>query len=344
MSDHPFVTVIMPTRNEEAFIERSLGAVLTQNYPADRMEVIVADGMSDDATRDIVRSLQRQYSNLRLIDNPSGFVPPAMNDAIRQARGEIVVRVDGHAVIESDYVSTAVATLQRTGADMVGGPMRPYGDEPIAQSIALATTTRFGIGGGRFHYAEEESDVDTVYIGTCRRDLYLRMGGFDEEMIRAQDAELSARIVEQGGRIVCNPAIRSRYFPRSSFRALRRQYFWTGYWKVRVLQKHPRRFLRQLVPSIFVATVLISLLTAPFSAVSRRVLFTVLGAYIAANLTASVATARNGNEHLLRLLPLTFATLHVAHGSGFLYGLLKFCNRWGEQEELQPLQPVSETA
>jgi hypothetical protein len=183
------------------------------------------------------------------------------------------------------------------------------------------------VGGARFHYTSAEEDVDTVYMGLCRSDVFRRLR-FDEEMVRDQDDELSYRLLDEGGRIVCNPAIRSTYRNRSTFRGLWKQYFLYGFWKVRVMQKHPSQIrIRQLVPPAFVASALGATILAPVSAAARISLLGILVPYGVANLAASIAAAR-ANLQLLPYLPLTYATLHVAYGCGYLAGLLHFRNTW----------------
>src|SRR6185312_682508 len=210
-ADRPSVTVIMPIRNEAAFIARSLGAVLDQDYPADRMQVLVADGMSDDATRAIVEEIA---------DNPGGVVPTGFNAALSRARGEIIVRVDGHTIIADDYVSACVTALGESGADTVGGRMDAQGRGRIGEVIALATSSRFGVGNAQFHYASGEHWVDSVYMGAWRREVFDRVGGFDPEMVRNQDDEFNYRLRAAGGRILLTDRIRSRYYSRASLRTL----------------------------------------------------------------------------------------------------------------------------
>lgn len=332
VDNSPFVTVIMPIRNEAAFIKQGLGAVLAQDYPAERMEVIIADGMSDDGTREIVQAMQAQYSNLRLIDNPGKIVPTALNAAIAQARGDVMVRVDGHTIIAPDYVRECIAALKRSGADNVGGRMDAVNETPFGRAVALATSSPFGVGGARFHYSNEEEWVDTVYMGAWRRDVFERIGLFDEEQVRNQDDEFNYRLLAQGGKILLSPRIKSQYYSRSTLRSLWKQYFQYGYWKVRVMQKHPRQMRpRQFAPPALAGALTIGLAAAPFSKTARRLFAGVAGLYLTANLLASVLTARKGGVRSLPLLPPTFATLHLAYGLGFLIGLVKFCNRWGDR-------------
>ena len=253
----PTVTVIMPTRNEERFIARSLGAVFDQDYPADLLQVLVADAMSEDHTREIVEevALARQHA-VEIVENPGRIVPTGFNAALARARGEVIVRVDGHTIIAPDYVSECVRALAASGADNVGGRMDAEGCGAVAEAIALATSSPFGVGNARFHYARGNHWVDTVYLGAWPRAVFEQVGMFDPEMACDEDDELNYRLRAHGGRVLLTDRIRSRYFNRTSLRMLFRQYRQYGMWKVRVLQKHPRQMsTRQLVPPVFVTVV-----------------------------------------------------------------------------------------
>ncbi len=203
VTERPGVTVIMPVRNEEAFIARSLGAVLGQDYPPELMQVLVADGMSDDRTREVVAELARAHPahSVEIVDNPGGIVPTGFNAALDRARGDVVVRVDGHTIIASDYVGQCVAALAASGADNVGGRMDAEGSGPVGTAIALATSSPFGVGDSQFHYATGEHWVDTVYLGAWPREVFGRIGPFDPEMVRNQDDEFNYRLRAAGGRM-----------------------------------------------------------------------------------------------------------------------------------------------
>ncbi len=331
ISSSPLVSIVMPVRNEADFIARSLGAVLAQDYPHDRLEVLVADGMSTDSTRAIIAATAAQSDvAVTVVDNPGQIVPTGFNAAVRQSTGDIIVRVDGHTIIAPDYVRQCVDALQRTGADNVGGRMTPASEKAFGQAVALATSTPFGIGGGRFHFSDREEEVDTVYLGAWRRETFARIGLFDEEMVRNQDDEFNYRLRAAGGRILLTPHIRSTYYNRSSPRRLWRQYYQYGFWKVRVLQKHPRQMsLRQFVPPAFVAALVGAALLAFLTPAGGLLLGLVAASYGLANLAASAITAaRHGWSHLL-FLPPVFAILHLSYGAGFLVGLARFWNRWG---------------
>lgn len=321
----------MPVRNEASFIERSLTAVLAQEYPADRMEVIVADGMSEDRTREVVCSLEARCKSLRLIDNPGMIVPTGMNLAIEQARGDVILRVDGHTIIAPDYVKECVAALDRSKASNVGGRMTATSEGRFGRATALATSSPFGVGGARFHYSNCEEWVDTVYLGAWPRDVFRSAGLFDEEQIRNQDDEFNYRLLSQGGKILLSPRIKSRYYNRSTVRSLWRQYFQYGYWKVRVMQKHPRQMrARHFVPLLLVAAVLLSAALSLVSPFGRWTLLLVAGSYILANLLASFVTALTRDVRLMPLLPIAFAAVHLSYGLGTLIGLIKFRDHWNQ--------------
>lgn len=332
-SDQPFVTVIMPVRDEAGFIAQSLGAVVAQDYPPERVEIIVADGMSADGTREIVRSFAARDARLRLIDNPGRIAPTGLNAALRLARGEIVVRVDGHCEIATDYVRRCVECLAREGVEGVGGPIETVGQTAAARAIAAAMSSTFGVGGSAFRTIKDRRMlVESIAFPAYTRGAIERAGLYDEELIRNQDDEYNYRLRSLGGRLLLAPEIRSRYYSRGTLSSLRRQYFQYGYWKVRVMQKHPRQMsARQFAPPLFAAALSISGALSPFFVAARLALAAIVGAYLAANLCASVLTARKNDWRLLPLLPATFATLHLAYGFGFLAGLVKFRNRWRDR-------------
>ena len=329
----PFVSVVMPVRNEATFISRSLDAVLAQDYPSERMEVIVADGMSTDATREIVQSFQTRHPELKLISNPGKIVPTGLNLAIAKAHGEVIVRVDGHCEIAGDYVRRCIEHLLNDRVDGVGGPLETIGETPLARVIASAMSSVFGVGGAAFRTTTKKTMLtDTVAFPAYTRSIIERAGPFDEELVRNQDDEYNYRLRKIGARILLASDVRCRYYSRSSLSSLGRQYFQYGYWKVRVLQKHPGQMQpRQFVPPLFVGVCLLFLLLLPFTPNAGYFLAAALGSYGVANITASVLSLRNHTLRLMPLMPIVFATLHVAYGFGFLTGLVKFWNRWGNK-------------
>jgi len=344
--DFPIVSVIMPIRNEDCAIERTLNAVLAQDYPAENLEILLADGMSTDSTRQIISQFIVNHSqfDITLLDNPQHIVPTALNATLRKARGEFIVRVDGHTAIAPDYVRQCVAVLKGSDADNVGGKMSAVGENLFGEAVAIATSSPFGIGGARFHYSDREEWVDTVYMGAWRREVFERIGLFDEEFVRNQDDEFNYRLRAKGGKILLSPRINSTYTVRGAPGKLWKQYYQYGYWKVRVLQKHPRQMRpRQFVPPIFIAALLAGsllliispLLTIPYS-LSLFPLFIILGSYLIVDLAASFwITFHKGWRHSI-LLPLAYAILHISYGLGFLVGLVRFIKRWSDKQGKVP--------
>jgi succinoglycan biosynthesis protein ExoA len=326
----PLVSIVLPIRNEARFIERSLRSVLEQTYPAERFEVIVADGMSTDGTREIVQRFQSQYPNVKLIDNPGQIVPTGLNAAFAESRGEIIVRVDGHSEIEKDYTRRCVEHLQKDGVDGVGGPLETIGETAISKAIAAAMSSPFGVGNSAFRTVKNKTMLaDTVAFPAYKRSAIMRAGPYDEELVRDQDDDYNYRLRKLGGRLLLAADVRARYYSRSSLGSLWRQYFQYGYFKVRVMQKQPRQMrLRQFVPTVFVLALMISGLPVPFSSPGRWAFGLVAGAYLVANIAASVITARTARCPMPLLLPVAFATLHLSYGVGFLAGLIRFRRRW----------------
>jgi cellulose synthase/poly-beta-1,6-N-acetylglucosamine synthase-like glycosyltransferase len=320
ISDRAFVTVILPVRNEERHLEGCLLSVLGQDYPPELMEILVADGRSEDGTRDLIARHAQADGRVRLVDNAGRIVPTGLNAAIQESRGEVIVRVDGHTRIEPDYVSRSVEALRRTGADVVGGNMRAVGRSTFGRSVALATSTPMGVGGSRFHYAAREEPAESVYMGVFRRDLFARYGLFDEGMVRNQDDELNYRIRARGGRIVLVPGLRSTYAPRESTAALFRQYFQYGFYKVRVASLHPRMFRpRHALPSLFVLAIAGLAVAAAWAPVARTLFPLLLLLHFGASLAFS-ARAAAGETAAWLLSPFATLILHMGYGSGFLIG------------------------
>lgn len=337
MPEQPFVSVVIPMRNESGFIDRCLDSIFAQEYPSDRFEVIVVDGDSDDDSPAVLAGYVARYGErMRVFRNPKRIVPPAMNIGIRAARGSIIMRVDAHTTLDPAYMRTGVEVLRRTGADNVGGPMHAVGGGKLANAIAAAMGSRFGIGA-YFHFGTEEREVDTVYLGMYPRAVLARIGLYDEELVRNQDDELNYRLRKAGGRVVLTPAMRSWYQNRTSVRKLARQFHQYGLWKVRVLQKHPRQMsARQFVPPTFVAGVLGTGVLAPFWSVAACLFTAAVGAYLTACGVAAVLVARRAGWELLPGVFLAFVTMHVSWGWGFLRGLVRFAPHWFRAESPAP--------
>lgn len=330
----------MPVRNEAEFIHRSLCAVLAQEYPLELMEIIVVDGLSTDHTRAIVATLAARHPrhSLRLISNPAGIVPTALNLALKQARGEVILRVDGHCQISLQHVRRCVQLLARGDWAGVGGPLTTVGETRVAQAIALAQSSRFGVGDAGFRTVHDRAMLaDTIPFPAYSRAALQRAGLYDEELVRDQDDEYNYRLRGLGAHLLLDPGLRSRYYSRSSLASLWRQYYQYGFWKVRVLQKHPRQMrLRQFVPAALVVALVMTIALAVFYPWEWALALLVGGSYLLANLAAGCWTAsRRGWRHL-PLLPPAFATLHLSYGLGFLLGLVKFWKRWPDRQGCVP--------
>jgi hypothetical protein len=263
-----------------------------------------------------------QGPRVACIDNPERTVSSALNRAISQASGELVIRVDGHCELAPDYLATCVRVLHETGADVVGGVARAQGQGPQGRAIAAALTSRFGVGTAAWHYADTPRWVDTVPFACYRRSVLERVGGFDEELVRNQDDEFNFRLIQAGGRIWLDPAIRSRYWSRASLGGLARQYFQYGAFKVRVMQKRGGVASgRHLVPAAFVLAVAAALgaagLGKPWPAIA------LLGAYGLGTLAAALVAARD-EPAAAPLVAAAFPVLHFGYGLGFLAGLWRF--------------------
>ena len=302
--------------------------VLAQDYAAGEMEILVVDGMSVDGTREVVEALRRRDPRLRLLDNPERIVSTALNRAIREARGDILVRVDGHCEIAADYVSRCVDHLENDDVDGVGGAIDTVGEGRVARAIAAAMSSAFGVGGSAFRMPQRRSHLaDTIPFPAYLRRAVAQAGPFDEELVRNQDDEYNYRLRKAGARLLLAEDVVSRYYSRASFRSLFRQYFQYGFWKVRVLQKHPRQMsTRQFVPPALIAGWGATLAGAP--AFGWWPFLSLTAVYALLTVAMAVPVAARAGWDLLPLLPACFATLHVSYGAGFLTGLVRFRDRW----------------
>jgi succinoglycan biosynthesis protein ExoA len=321
----PAVSLIVPCRNEQDYIESCIRSLVAQDLPVGSFEIIVADGLSNDGTRNILARLAAEYACVRLVDNPGRIVSTGLNTAIHAARSKIIVRIDVHTQYAPDYVRQCLAVLQETRADNVGGPWVAQGTGYMGRAVAAAFQSPFAVGGARGHNPHHIGPVDTVYLGCWPREVFDRIGFFDEELVRNQDDEFNLRLSRAGGLIWQSPRIKSWYHPRASLRSLWRQYTQYGYWKVRVIQKHGLpASVRHLVPAAFVLTMLI----LPIIALIWPWAWWLWGAlgvlYCACNLAASMATARRSGLMLSLVLPAVFACYHLGYGYGFLRGIWDF--------------------
>lgn len=312
----PPVSVVIPVQNEASNVAAAIDSALRQDYAGD-LEVVVADGMSSDGTREILEQISAENPAVRWVANPAGRTPNGLNIAVEMARGEIIVRCDGHAELPHDYVSTAVAALLRTGAVNVGGIQHAVGVNPMQRAIAYAMSSRIGVGDAKFHYGGEEGETDTVYLGVFRRDALVAAGMFDENLARNQDYELNIRLRANGGKVWFEPGLRVLYRPRATLRRLWKQYFEYGTWKRRVVQMHPESTrLRQLIPPLFVLALVVSGILA-FTPL-RSLALIVPVAYLALLAVATAVQLGKTRDPAALLFPAAVITMHLSWGLGFL--------------------------
>lgn len=318
------VTVIVPVRNEEKFIAQCLESIVKQDYPQDKMEIFVIDGLSEDNTRQVITEYADKYRNVKILNNPQKIVPTALNIGIKQATGEIIVRVDARCWLEPGYISECVKYLEKTGADCVGGPMRPVGDNFFGKAVSFAHDCWFGLGGAKFHNPSYEGYVDTVYLGAYPKRIFERVGLFNEKLERNQDIEFNYRLRKQEGKIFMTPRIKSFYYCRSSLKDLWKQNFSTGYWNIKTIRISPGSLsLRHFVPLFFVLGLGISAILSPFVFLGKLLLGIILISYLLLSILFSIKIGLQNGIKYAFIMPVVFLTLHLSYGFGSCWGIVK---------------------
>lgn len=322
----PDISAVIPCRNEVAGIRETVESLLRQDAPEGGYEILLCDGMSDDGTREILEEIAGTAPALSVIDNPARITPAGMNVGLKRARGRYLAIMGAHNRYASDYLVSAVRFLDtHPDVDNVGGSMFLECRTRTARAIAAVFENRLASGGARWHDPDWDGPADTVFGGVYRREVFDRIGPFDESLVRNQDDELNLRLVRAGGKVWQSPTLKSWYHPRGSLSALFRQYEQYGYWKVRVIQKHHiPASPRHVVPALFVASVGALALLAPFSLVAAVAGACVVGVYGIAVSLASLVSAKRRGWDLLPILPPAFACVHFGYGSGFLRGIVDF--------------------
>lgn len=308
----PVVSVIVPCLDEEKFISSCLESIIKNDYPKERLEILVVDGMSEDKTREIVRNYSKKYSFLKLLDNPKIITPSAMNIGIKNAKGEIIIKMDAHSIYEKDYISKCAEHLKESSADNVGGVLKAISSKNslTARAIAISLSHFFGAGGSYFRTGiDKPKDVDTVAFGCYWKKIFDKIGFFDERMAKTEDLELNFRLKKAGGKIMLFPDIKALYYPSSDdLKDFFKHNFTDGVWTT-----YPLKFgfisgsWRHYIPLIFV-------LTLPLS----------IWPYIVVSLYFSAKIAlKEKNLGLLVLMPLVFAARHIGYGLGSIWGIIK---------------------
>lgn len=326
------VSIIIPCRNEKDYISGVLDSILANDFPKENLEVIVADGMSEDGTRVIIEEYTKKWPFIHLVDNPKKIVPCALNEAIRNAKGRIIMRMDAHAIYPPDYISRLVSALQKLEADNVGAAWEtlPGGPGLVPKAIALALSHPFGVGNATYRLSDREShapiETDTVPFGCYRKDVFEKIGLFDEELVRNQDNELNERLKRAGGRIFLIPDVKIRYFARKNYAKLWKMFYQYGYFGPLVDKKlgKPTR-LRRYIPLLFVSSLILPWILVPLSHWIVLIPLFSLSSYTFVNCLSSLQVARKEKERGL-LLPLfcSFLVSHLSYGLGHFRGIIDF--------------------
>ena len=320
------VSVIVPCRNEERFIQECLDSIVATQYPHDSLEVLVVDGQSDDRTRAIVEGYVARHPFIKMLDNPGRVPSKAVNIGIRAARGDILVRLDAHTLYPESYIPSLVSALRETGASNVGGVLDtiPAEQTPIARAIATAMSHPFGVGNALFRIgAAEVRPVETLAFFCCRRETFEKVGLFDEEA-PDEDSDFNARLIQAGGKVMLVPSIVCRYFARSSVNEVIRLFYRYGLSKPSLAWKHRRlQTWRQLVPPAFVLSSLITAVLSPLFDTAALLFATTTLLYLSAVTAVSLYAGRKARGRGIAALALVFPAVHVSYGIGVLTGTLK---------------------
>ena len=324
----PSVSIVIPVLNEQKYIRSCLDSVLLQDYPSDKLEVILAVGPCVDDTEKIIAEYCAQYSYIKTVKNPRGTISCGVNLAIKAAKGEYIVRFDAHSEFARDYVSKCIEYHLKTGADNVGGPTVVRGKNAVGRAVAAAYYSPFALGGGKQHIANYEGYGDTVSFGSFKKSTAERVGLFDERLILNEDDDFNFKIAETGGKIFISSKIRSIYYPRDSYLGLIKQYYGYGHWKVAVIKKHKRPArISHLIPLAFVLFLLIFGTLSIVFPIVRWGYFCVLSLYllldVLASFTLKAEDRQDGIMLRLRLILIHFL-LHISYGVGFLTGIFRF--------------------
>jgi succinoglycan biosynthesis protein ExoA len=322
------VSIIVPCYNEKYHIQLLLDAIYAQTYPIARMEVVIADGRSTDGTRTIISEWCDKHQDLKLnlVENEKQTIPTALNRAIENASGEVIIRLDAHSHPYPDYVARTVSALEAGVAENVGGiwEIKPGADTWIASSISIAASHPLGVGDALYRHGKKAAYVETVPFGGFRRRLWESLGGFDESLLTNEDYEFNSRILQSGGRIWCDPEIRSIYYSRATLGGLIRQYWRYGYWKYQMLRRFPKTIRwRQALPPVFVGSLITGFLLSWNPLIAMILVVELLLYSIILMIVGLILSLQHNKPFLLIGIPASIASMHIAWGSGFLWSLAR---------------------
>jgi len=322
------VSIIVPCYNEEKTIAKLLDGLRIQQFPIQDLEIIIADGLSEDKTRQVIEAYQQDFPNLsiQIVDNVQKTIPSGLNAAIRAASGEVIIRLDAHSIPATDYIVRCVEHLRQGIAENVGGvwDIQPGSENWIGRSIAAAASHPLGVGDAGYRYSTKPAYVDTVPFGAYRRDLLEKIGFYDETLLTNEDYELNVRIHQAGGRVYMDPLIRCVYFARPTLSGLAKQYSRYGYWKAQMLRRYPGTIRwRQALPPLFVLGIPLLILTTPLHPFFGFSLLFILVVYFGILLLTSIRIAlQKRNGAFIMGVPLAVSVMHFCWGGGFLFNLI----------------------
>lgn len=330
---NPLVSVIIPCRNEEKTIHLVLEALFEQSFPLQNMEIVIADGLSTDGTRRAIHAFSEAHPALfmRLVDNPKQIIPTGLNTAIKASKGELIVRMDAHSLPNQDYVQRCYNAHQEGKAENVGGVWKisPQNNGWVARSIAAAAANPFAVGDAHYRFTEKAAYVDTVPYGSYKRELFEKIGYFDESLLANEDYEFNTRIRQSGGRIWLDPAIQCTYFARATFAALAKQYWGYGFWKAQMLKRYPETLRwRQALPPAFVLGLVVLALVGFIWPIAWPVFAIIVGLYLAVQLVPAIQISLKAGDIRLSI-GVVIATLimHFSWGTALIVGLFSHPDR-----------------
>ena len=324
----PFVSVVIPCRNEEKFIGKCLDSVIANDYPKDNLEILVIDGMSDDGTREIINEYVKRYPFIKLLDNPKKFIPFALNIGIKNAKGEIIARMDTHSVYNKDYISKCIKYIEEYKADNVGGICKiiPSKKTLINKAIALVSSSFLGAGNAYFRtgHLKKARLADTVFSGCYKKEVFNRIGLYDENILRSEDLTFNLKLKKAGGKILLVPDIITYYYPKSTLKEFFKHNFLDGIWTIYPLKFGLSLKLRHYIPLIFILSLIVPLIFSFFFKPMIYLFLFIISLYLITSLFFSISIAiRKKDFGLFFTLPLSFACRHFGYGLGSLFGFIK---------------------
>ncbi len=327
----PKVSIIIPCYNEEKTIGFLLKAIKKQEYPLSNIEIIIADSLSTDATKEKISKFIKSNPSIlvKVVDNAKQTIPSGVNCAARVAKGEILIRLDAHSEPNAEYVKTSVDLLKKNVAENVGGiwEIQPWEDTCIAKAIAKAAAHPLGVGDAKYRVSTKAQYVDTVPFGAFYKKTFENIGCFDETMLANEDYEFNARLKNSGGKVWLDPRIRSKYYARKNLKELAKQYWRYGFWKARMLQRYPETIRwRQAIPPLFVVSIFLLGIFSIFIPIARIILGVEFGIYLLTVLFVGLQTAVKHTDLCFLLMPFAIITMHFSWGGGFMYSL--FTSAW----------------